>query len=152
MNASNQDQTNGHRQARREEANIAFADFQFYDPHPSAQAGEVLEPGMLIRATSSVEYMTAVAESSAIAYLYREGDDMPVLNGTAQATASIVDPNLAIDSGVAEGTVTVQYEWEQLSIHQAGTYVYRVIISGKAEDGEVIGLGVYDSVRIVVLG
>ncbi|OIW32935.1 hypothetical protein CONLIGDRAFT_640103 [Coniochaeta ligniaria NRRL 30616] len=148
--ASGQDQTNGHQQPRREEANVVFADFQYYDPQPSARAGEVVEPGMLIRATSSVEYMAAVAESSAIAYLYREGDDMPVLNGTTQATARIVDPDPDIDAGVVEGTVTVQYEWQQLCIHQAGTYIYRIVISGKADDDEAVGLGVYDSERIEV--
>lgn len=105
---------------------------------------------MLVRATSSVEYAAAVAESSAVAYLYREGDDMPVMNGTAQATARIVDPDLDIDAGVAEGTVTVQYEWQQLCIYQPGTYIYRVLISGRAEDGDSVGLGVYDSGTIEV--
>ncbi|KAH8902508.1 hypothetical protein BR93DRAFT_941496 [Coniochaeta sp. PMI_546] len=142
-NTANQDQTTRPRQPRREEPNIVFVDFQFYDPQPTAHAGEVVEPGMLIRATSSVEYMASVAESTAIAYLYREGDDMPVLNGTAQATARIVDPDPDIDSGVAEGAVTVQYEWEQLSFPQAGIYVYRVLVSGKAEDGGAVeGKGV----------
>jgi hypothetical protein len=148
--ASSQYQTNGHRRPRRVEANVVFADFQFYDPQASAHAGEAMEPGMLIRATSSVKYMAAVAESSAIAYLYRKGDDMPVLNGAAQATARIVYSDPDIDAGVAEGTVTVRYEWSQLCIHQAGTYRYRILISGKAEDDQAVGLGVYDSGRIEV--
>ncbi|KAB5517462.1 hypothetical protein GE09DRAFT_565770 [Coniochaeta sp. 2T2.1] len=148
--------TNGqHQEPRRETPNIVFADIQIYDPTPQSRAGEPLSPGLVIRATSTAEYAPAVAESSAIAYLYREGEEMPVVNGTAQATARIVDPDLDVDVGVVSGegeggTVMVQYEFEELVIYQAGTYCYRVLVSGKADEEGAVGLGVYDSGIIVV--
>ncbi|KAB5523086.1 hypothetical protein GE09DRAFT_491296 [Coniochaeta sp. 2T2.1] len=143
-------------QPRRETPNIVFTDIQIYDPTPQSRAGELLSPGLVIRATSTAEYAPAAAESSALAYLYREGEEMPVANATAQATARIVDPDPDVDVGFVVaggqgGTVTVQYEFEELVIYQAGTYCYRVLVSGKADEEGAMGLGVYDSGTIVVV-
>jgi hypothetical protein len=139
--------TNGDAAYRRLPPNPCFSDMMFFDPPYEFRAGQVMSPGMCIRATSTPEYADHVIMSSAVACLYRgaaPASDI-VGNTAVPAMADVVLPTPELDQNYGEYTVTVQFSWNHVVIRDPGIYYWAIYINGRIQNNAVTSLGVYHS-------